>query len=171
MSIPTVIAPYLTYIKVGAALALLAAVAAGGYHFGGLSSAIDLANYKTDVGAQHAAQLKTVADAYQAQVIAAEADHVHMQGIIDELNKKLSTPDPTVAGLAQRVLDAEAAAASTACSRVPQTGAGAAATQGVQAKGAGGNPVLERLRQLTQAVYDAANDDDDYLDAAIKLLP
>lgn len=163
--------PYLTYIKAGVAVLVLGAVSVASFHFGGLSKDDELNRYKTAVEAQHAAQLKTVADAYQAQVLAAEADHVHMQGVIDELNKKLSTPDPAVAGLARRVLDAEAAAASAACNRVPQTGPGASGTQGVPAQGPSGNPVLERLRQLTQAVYDAAKDDDDTLDAAIKLLP
>lgn len=171
MSISTVIAPYLTYLKIAAAVIALGAAAAAGFHFGGLSSDAKLANFKTAVEAQHAAQLKTVADAYQAQVLAAEADHIHMQGVIDELNKKLSTPDPAVAGLAQRVLDAEAAASRSTCSRVPQAGSSSAGAQGIQAQSAGGNPVTERLRQLTQAVYDAAKDDDDTLDAAIKLLP
>lgn len=171
MSIGTMISPYLTYIKLGAAVAVLAAVGTAGFHFGGLSADDKLANYKTAVEAQHAAQMKTVADAYQAQVLAAEADHVHMQGVIDELNKNLAKPDPRLADLGQRVLDVEAAAGRSTCSRVPQTGPGAGAAQGVQAQSTGGDPSLERLRQLTQAVYDSAAEDDDYLDAALKLLP
>lgn len=147
--IPTALEPYLIYIKLAIAVGVLAVIAGGSFHFGGLSSAKDLAVYKTDVEAQHAAQLKGVADVYYKQLVDAKAHALTQQGIIDDLNKKLAGVGSSDSNLAQRVLDDQAAASAAACrSRVPKAGTVATADAGASGVPRG-DPEAVRLLQGT----------------------
>lgn len=166
--IPAAAEPYLIYIKLAIAGAVLAAASAASFHFGGLSSAKDLAVYKTDVEAQHAAQLKAVADVYQKQLVDAQAHALTQQGIIDDLNQKLDNAGSSDSGLAQRVLDDQAAASAAACrSSVPKAGAVATANAGASGVPRG-DPEAVRL---LQGAFDAGTRDADRLRAAQALSP
>jgi hypothetical protein len=165
--IPAALEPYVIYVKLAIGLGLLAAVAIAFFHFGTLSSERDLATYKTAVEAQHATQVQAVADAYYKQLTAAAAAAVSQQGVIDDLNEKLKNSGSSAAGLAQRVLDDQAAAVSANCGPVPKAGtmaAGNAPAPGVPRS----DPEAVRLLQST---FDAGTRDADRLRAAQALAP
>lgn len=103
--------PYLLWIKLGAALALVAGIFGAGYHFGGLSS-------KAALEREHAAQLRTVATAYQTQLAALKANTAKQQVIIDEYDKSRETIDPIAVGIGHRVLKY---ALGTCGNTLPQT--------------------------------------------------
>lgn len=173
--IPAAAAPYLIYIKLAIGAVVVAVIAAGSFHFGGLGPKVDLAkeqtsfaNYKTDVEAQHAAQLKAVADVYQKQLVEAQAHALTQQGIINDLNEKLAGAGSSDSNLAQRVLDDQAAAAAAACRRgVPKAGAVAAADAGSSGVPRG-DPEAVRLLQGT---FDAGLHDAIRLRGAQALSP
>lgn len=165
--IPTVLEPYVIYVKLAIGLAVASAIAIGSYHVGTMSSKTELATYKTDVEAQHAAQIKAVADAYQGQLLAAQAHAITQQGIIDDLIKKLQDVPASDAGLAQRVLDDAAAAACAARSAVPKAGTVAADHAGA-AGVPRGDPEAVRLLQGT---FDAGLHDAIRLRGAQALAP
>lgn len=50
----SILTPYLTYIKIGAAVAVLAAVAAASFHFGGMTSKTALADFQAEQSANTA---------------------------------------------------------------------------------------------------------------------
>lgn len=169
MSIATTLNPYLTYIKIGAALAVVAAAAIGGFHFGGLSADDKLANYQTQVQAQYAANLKTVADTLNAQITDGAAKRATLQGIIDVYDAEKAQP-PTTAGLADELRDATAAARCPASGQLPASGtlAGGAQTGAAQP---GSGPSAERLSGLVQAIFDATDADAAQMRTMIKLAP
>ena len=105
------------YLKLGAIVAMVAALFAAGYHIGGLSS-------KTALEAQHTAQLQAVVNAMDENARQAAADHAHQQGVIDAYH---ATPiDPLVAGAAHRVY---VYAASACGGSVPQAASVAGGAQ------------------------------------------
>jgi hypothetical protein len=97
----------------------------------------------------------------------AQARALTQQGIIDDLHKQLATPDPSVAGLIQRMHDAEATAASARGCKVPGAGTSAGGTQ----SGAGIPRGDSEGERLLQDALDAASRDSKRFSAAIKLLP
>lgn len=168
--------PYLTYIKIGAAVLLLAIVAGASFHFGGLGPKVDLAkeqtsfaNYKTDVEAQYAANLKTVADTLNKQIQDGLAKRAAMQKVIDDYDEQKAKP-PVTAGLAGELRDATKAASCPASGHVSQAGPVAGGTQGAAAQPSGG-PSAERLSGLVQNVFDASDGDAKQMIAMIKLAP
>jgi hypothetical protein len=166
--IPAAAEPYVIYVKLAVFLGVIAAAATAGFHFGGLSKDDELNRYKTDVEAQHAAQLKAVADVYQKQLVDAQAHALTQQGVTDDLNKKLEGSGSVASGLAQRMLDDQAAAAAAACNRpVPKGGAVAGAAAG-SAGVPRGDPEAVRL---LQGALDAGTRDADRLRAAQALSP
>lgn len=169
MSIATTLNPYLTYIKIGAALAVVAAAAIAGFHFGGLSADDKLANYQTEVQAQYAANLKTVADTLNAQIKDGAVKRAAQQVIIDAYDLDKPKP-PITAGLAGELRDATAAASCTSSGQLPAGGSVAGGAQRGAAKPSGG-PSVERLSQLTQAIFDASDADAKQMTAMIKLSP
>jgi hypothetical protein len=92
----------LLYLKLGAIVAMVAALFATGYHIGALSS-------KTALEADHTAQLQAVVNAMDENARQAAADHAHMQGVIDAYDATKDIPDPASVGTAHRVLIVAAA--------------------------------------------------------------
>lgn len=165
MSIATTLNPYLTYIKIGAALAVVAAAAIGGFHFGGLSADDKLANYQTQVQAQYAANLKTVADTLNAQIKDGADKRAAMQKVIDAYDLEKSLP-PVTAGVVQRMRYIE----SADCAAGHQLPGTATVAGGAQA--ASGVPRgVSELDRLHQAAFDAAARDSARLNAVVKLAP
>lgn len=165
MSLKTVIAPYLTYIKIGAAIALLGAVAAAGFHFGGLSADDKLANYKTEVQSQYATNLKTVADTLNKQIQDGITARAALQKVVDQYELEKSLP-PATAGVVERLRLIESA--SCAAGRdLPKAGTlagGPQAASGIPAS-------LPELDRLHQAAFDAADRDAKRLNTVVKLAP
>jgi hypothetical protein len=169
MSIATTLNPYMVYVKIGAVVLVLGAAAAAGFHFGGLSADDKLANYKTEVQAQNAANLKTVADTLNAQIKDGAIRRAAMQVIIDAYDLDKAKP-PITAGLAGELRDAARAASCPASSHVSQAGSVAGGTQGATAK-PGSGPSAERLSGLVQDVFDTSDADAKQMIAMIKLAP
>jgi hypothetical protein len=165
VSIATAINPYLAYIKIGAAVIVLCVVSTASFHFGGLSADNKLANYKTSVQAQYAANLKTVADTLNQQIQDGVADRAAKQRIIDAYDAEKLKP-PITAGVVERLRYVESASCA-ASHQLPQAGTvagGAAATGGVP-------PSVSELDRLHQAAFDAADRDSKRLNAAVMLAP
>lgn len=133
--------PYAIYLKIGAAIALIAVAAGAGYHFGGLVS-------KTALEADHVAQLQAVVKAMDENARQAAADHTHLQGVIDRYDATKDIPDPASIGTAHRVLIVAAAGGGCA---VPEAGALA-----------GGAPAAARIAVGPSRVEQAL---DDYIQA------
>jgi hypothetical protein len=149
--------PYLTYIEMGAAVALLTVSAGAGYHFGGLAS-------KTALEAQHVAQLQAVVDAMDENARQAAADHATQQRVIDAYDATKNIPDPASIGTAHRVLIV--AAAGGGCP-VPEAGTLAGRTADAARSAVGPSEVERRLDDYIQA----CGRDDKKLTAAQALAP
>jgi hypothetical protein len=129
----------LLYLKLGAIIAMAAALLATGYHIGSLSS-------KTALEADHAAQLQAVVNVMDENARQAAADHAHQQGVIDAYH---ATPiDPLVAGAAHRVY--VYAASASGCG-VPQAGAVAGGAQASAPVAFGPSEVERALDDYIQA--------------------
>jgi hypothetical protein len=148
---------WITGLKLGGILAMLAALFGTGYHFGGMAS-------KTALEAQHAAQLQaavTALDNQASQRVAAEAKLAKVQNDYDAIK---DLPDPVSVGLAQRVLYAACPAGG---GDVPKAGAVASGALAA-APEPGSDPGLGgRL----QAVLDACTADAKQMSAMIELAP
>jgi hypothetical protein len=156
----------ITYLKLGGIAALAAFLLWTGYHFGGLSADGKLANYKTAVEAQHAAQLQAVANVMAEHDRDAAAQRASQQKVIDAYDTQILQPLPT-AGIVERVRLVEAASCSSSNRVVPSAGAlagGAQAAGGVPRSNAEGD-------RLLQAALDAADRDSARLNVAVKLAP
>jgi hypothetical protein len=79
--------PYLTYIKVGAAVLVVGAIFGGGVYVGALRS-------KTALEADHAAQLKSLADAWQARELTYEGQTKRYANEIEILRATRAQPLP-----------------------------------------------------------------------------
>jgi hypothetical protein len=140
--------PYLTYIKIGAALALVFGLLGTGWHFGGAS--------QRDADDKRAAdQLGKVVKVMEQRQVAAEAESTRRQGIIDAYDRSKASPNPIVAGLGERVL---IYSRGPGCPAVPGAVAVAGGTD-ASPEVAGRDERVERLSGLTQAVYTACDDD------------
>lgn len=162
----TPLTPYLTYIKLGAAVVALAIAAGAGFHFGGLSADDKLNAYKTAVEAQHVAQLQAVVNTMTEHDKQAAAQHAADQKVIDAYDLQKSLP-PITAGLVERMRLIEAASCRAGHSVLPGAGpvaGGADAASGVPA----GDPEGDRL---LQAALDAAAHDAARLNAVRQLAP
>jgi hypothetical protein len=148
---------YLTYIKLGAAAALLAIAAGSGYHFGGLSA-------KSSAEAAHAAQLQAVTDAYQKQVLATAASEAKLQKAENDYDAIKDLPDPVTTGLASRVL---LHACPAGGGDVPQARTVASGAPGAAQEPSGDSGFGGRL----QAVLDACTADSRQMSAMIDLAP
>lgn len=157
--------PYLTYAKLGIAAAIVTAIAAAGFHFGALSSAKDLAVYKTNVEAQHAAQLKTVVDTLEDQLKQAAATHAADQKVVDAYDALKDLPPPH-AGLVERMRLVEAAAYSAVGSQVPAAGSDPGGTHPATGIPSGDS----EGRRLLQGALDAGDHDATRYEALIALL-
>jgi hypothetical protein len=165
VNIATTLNPYLTYIKIGAVVLVLGVVGAAGFHFGGLSADDKLANYKTEVQAQYAANLKTVADALNQQIKDGVTARAALQKVVDQYELEKALP-PATAGVAERLRFIESASCA-AGHQLPGAGAvagGSDATSGVSAG-------LSELDRLHQAAFDAADRDADRLNTVVQLAP
>lgn len=159
----------ISYLKIGGIAVLAAFLVWTGYHFGGLSADDKLANYKTAVEAQHAAQLQAVANVMTQHDQQAAAQHAADQKVIDAYDEQKNLA-PVTAGIVQRMRIIEAAACSAGDRVVPAGGVLASGTQDTSAKPAS-DPVTQRLSQLTQAAFDACAADAKQLNAVVKLAP
>lgn len=146
--------PYLMYAKLGLAAAVLAGVAGAAFHFGGLSKAKDLAVYKTDVEAQHAAQLQTVVDTLEDQLKQAAVTHAADQKVVDAYDAIKDLPPPH-AGLVERMRLVESASCTAISGEVP----GAGATAGGTHAGAGVSAGDREARRLLQGTFNAGDAD------------
>ena len=157
--------PYLTYIKIGAAVVVLGIVGVAGFHFGGLSADDKLANYKTEVQAQYALNLKTVADALNKQIQDGVTARAALQKVVDQYELEKALP-PATAGVVERLRFIESASCA-AGHQLPGAGtlAGGSDTTGGVSAG------LSELDRLHQAAFDAADRDADRLNALIQLKP
>lgn len=157
------------YAKIGGIAALAAILLWSGWHFGGMSADEKLANYKTAVEAQYAANLKTVADTLNKQIQDGVADRAAQKKVIDAYDADKANP-PATAGLADSLRDATQSASCPASRDVPKAGTVAGGAQGATAKPSGG-PSVERLSGLVQAVFDSSDADAKQMNAMIKLAP
>lgn len=154
---------YLKLVGIAAAVALLLAI---GWHFGGLSSAKDLAAYRTAVEAQHAVQLQAVVDTMTQHDKQAAAQHAADQKVIDAYDLQSKLP-PITAGFVQRMRLIEAAACSAGDRVLPSPGSlagGADAAGGIP----GGDAEGDRLLQVA---LDKAAGDSLRLNAVVKFAP
>lgn len=165
MSLSTVIAPYLAYIKLGAAAVVLGAVATASFHFGGISADDKLNTYKTAVEAQYAANLKTVADTLNKQIQDGVADRAAQQKVIDAYDTEKALP-PATAGLVERmrIVESASCAAGRDLPKAEPVASGAQSPSRVPASDSEG-------QRLLQAALDAADRDADRLNTIIKLAP
>ena len=157
--------PYITYVKIGAAIVALGVVGVAGFHFGGLSADDKLANYKTEVQAQYAANLKTVADTLNSQIKEGAVKRAAMQVIIDAYDLEKAKP-PVTAGIVQRMHNAE----SASCTAGHQLPAGGSVASGAQ-EASGVSVGLSEGERLLQDALDAAARDAARLDTVVKLAP
>jgi uncharacterized protein (DUF58 family) len=154
------------YAKIGGIAALALALLAGGYHFGGLSADAELANYKTAVEAQHAAQLQTVASVMTQHDQQATLERAAQQKVIDAYDEQKNLA-PITTGIVERVRLIEAASCSAGSRVVPSPGPvarGADAGSGVPRGDSEGD-------RLLQAALDAAARDSARLAAVIQFKP
>lgn len=166
----SILTPYVTYIKIGGALAVVAGASGAGFHFGSLSADAKLADYKTSVEAQHAAQLQAVTDDLTAQIQTSDAKRAALQKVVDAYDQEKDKRDSDTADLAQRLQHAQAAAASAGRCSVPAAGSVASGTQAASPQ-PGSDQSAERLSGLTQAVFDACSADAKQLNAVVQLAP
>lgn len=159
----------IAYIKYGAIAAALIGYSFLWFHLGGLSSDVKLANDKTAQEAQYAANLKTVADTLNKQIQDGVASRAAQQRIIDAYDQEKAKPAVT-AGLAGELRDATQAASCPPGRQLPAAGTVARGTQ-TPATQSAGDPRLDRLSELTQAVFDASDADAKQMNAMIKLAP
>jgi hypothetical protein len=155
----------MTYLKIGGIAALAAMLLWIGWHFGGMSSDEKLANYKTAVEAQYAANLKTVADTLNKQIQDGAADRAAKQKVIDAYDTEKALPAAT-AGVIERLRYIEGASCP-ASGQLPAAGAvasGAQAASGVSGRGA-------EIDGLLQDALDAASRDAQRLNVMRKLAP
>jgi hypothetical protein len=89
--------PYLLYVKLGAAAALLAGAAGVGWHFGGLAKDDAFNRYKTDVQAQRATQLSALASAWQNRELQTQAKDARHDAEMATLQAVRNNPLPGVA--------------------------------------------------------------------------
>lgn len=136
MSISTVIAPYLTYVKIGAVLALLGAVAAGGYHFGGMAS-------KTALEGFQAEQSANTAKAVLAERAAGAAELARVNAILKGYQD--ASIDPIALSVGSRVLEY----ARVADCPVPGAGGHPSGTPSA-------SPVTSSASEVGQALTDLA---------------
>lgn len=132
--------PYLTYAKIGAAVALLAIVAGIGFHLGGLRATAALE-------ADHAAMAEAATKALLAQAAQAASDHASQQKVIDRYDATKDDPDPASIGTAHRVL---IVAAAGGCP-VPEAGALAGRAAEPARVAIGPSEVERRLNDYIQA--------------------
>jgi hypothetical protein len=154
------------YAKIAGFGALAAFLVWVGFHFGGLSADDKLANYKTAVEAQHAAQLQAVVATMTEHDTQAAAQHAKDQGVIDAYDAQKDLA-PVTAGIVQRMRLVEAASCSAGGGVVP----GAAALAGGTDAAGGVSGSHAESDRLLQAALDAAARDADRLNAVIKLAP
>jgi hypothetical protein len=159
--------PYLTYIELGAAAALLAIAAGAGYHFGGLSADDKLNAYKTEVEAQHAVQLSAVATAYQDQVLAREASEAKLQKVQNAYDTLKDLPDVASVGTAHRLLLVAASTDRTGGCDVPAAGAVAGGAQASAAVALGHSSVESALGDVLAACAADASQ----MNAMVQLAP
>jgi hypothetical protein len=153
------------YAKIGGIAALAGLLLWTGWHFGGMSSDDKLANYRTAVEAQYAANLKTVADALNKQIKDGVAERAAQKKVIDAYDEEKLKP-PATAGIVERLRYIQGPGCATS-SQLPAAGAMAS---GVAT--AGGIPAgISELDRLHQAAFDAADRDSKRLNAAVKLAP
>jgi hypothetical protein len=154
-----------TWMKLAAIGIVLATLFIVGFHFGGMSSAEKLAKYQTDVEAQYAANLKTVADTLNKQIQDGVAERAAQQKVIDAYDLEKALP-PVTAGVVERLRYIESASCTAGhqLPGAPAVAGGAQAASGVP----GGVSELDRLHQ---AAFDAAARDASRLNAVVKLAP
>lgn len=154
MSISTAIAPYLRYIKIGAFVALLAAVAAVAYHFGGMSAETALADFRE-------AQSANTAKAVLAERASAAAELARVNAILKGYQD--APIDPIALSVGSRVLEY----ARVAACPVPAAGINPGATPSP-------SPVPISSSEVGQALTDlavACSQDAEQLNALIAAWP
>lgn len=147
----------LSYLKYGGIAAVVVLICGTFYHLGGNAS-------RAVSEAAHAAQLAAVVKTLETQRDAALTESNRRQGIIDAYDKAQSVPDPVVAGLAHRVY---LYTTGPGCRVVPSTAALASGTP-APASVAPGDAIAQRLSELTQATFDAADADAEQMRAMIQ---
>jgi hypothetical protein len=93
----SLLTPYTIYLKLGAAVAVIGIAAGGGFHVGRLSGDLTAANAKTAQEAAHAAQLSSLASAWQARELQTQAEDGRHDAELSTLKTIRSGPLPGVA--------------------------------------------------------------------------